>query len=71
METLKESEMNRTLIVYVPRDIETLRSRHSKMFQSLNSAMQRYKKAVMERCSLDKKYELLIDFLEEDDKNAS
>ena len=47
--------MNRTLIVYVPRDIETQRSRHSKMFQSLNSAMQRYKKTVMESSSLNEK----------------
>ena len=49
--------MNRTLIVYVPRDIKTLRSRHSKMFQSLDSSIQRYKKAVMEKCSLDKSNE--------------
>ena len=45
--------MNRTLMVYVPRDIKALRSKHSKMFQSLNSTIQRYKKMVMQSSSLN------------------
>jgi hypothetical protein len=71
METLKESEMNRTLIVYVPRDIETLRSRHSKMFQSLNSAMQRYKKTVMESSSLNEKNDDFRESRKGPDESAS
>jgi hypothetical protein len=71
METLKESEMNRTLIVYVPRDIETLRSRHSKMFQSLNSAMQRYKKTVMESSSLNEKNDEFRESRKGPDESAS
>ncbi len=45
--------MDRTLIVYVPRDVKALRSKHSKMFQALDSTIQRYKKTVMKSCSLD------------------
>ena len=63
--------MNRTLIVYVPRDIETLRSRHSKMFQSLNSAMQRYKKTVMESSSLNKKNDEFRESRKGPDESAS
>ena len=63
--------MNRTLVVYVPRDIKTLRSRHSKMFQSLNSTIQRYKMTVMQSCSLDKESDEFHETNKGSDENAS
>ena len=63
--------MNRTLVVYVPRDIKTLRSRHSKMFQSLDSTIQRYKMTVMQSCSLDKESDEFHETNKGSDENAS